>query len=241
MVGDKTRADLGKRDVLRRRSVIAMTVIFVALTILFFLGVDWLLQRRKEARAVAPAMAAAQEARVRLPSGVFFAPSHTWLNLFPSGRAWLGIDDFVVRLLERPRVRFLKEAGAQVGRGDPLLVLEDGERQLTVRSPVDARVTALNSKLLKKPGALRQAPFCEGWACELKPDRQSDLKSLMLGGESAGWMQGEFGRLRDVLAGAGPDLSPAMLQDGGPPIAGAMKHVGPDVWTRFEREFLEVR
>ena len=218
-----------------------MTVIFVALTILFFLGVDWILQRRKEARSVVPALAGAQEARVRLPSGVFFAPSHTWLNLFPSGRAWLGIDDFVVRLLERPRVRFLKETGSQVSRGDALLVIEDGERQLTVQSPLDGRVTALNSKLLKRPGALRQAPFCEGWACEIRPDRQADLKSLMLGDESAGWMQREFGRLRDVLAGAGPELSPAMLQDGGPPIAGAMKHVSREVWTRFEREFLEVR
>jgi len=218
-----------------------MTVIFVALTILLFLGVDWILQRRKEARSVVPAMVGAQEARVRLPSGVFFAPSHTWLNLFPSGRAWLGIDDFVVRLLERPRVRFLKESGSQVSRGDALLVIEDGERQLTVQSPLDARVIALNSKLLKSPGALRHAPFCEGWACELRPDRQADLKSLMLGDESAGWMQGEFGRLRDVLAGAGPALSPAMLQDGGPPIAGAMKHVSQEVWTRFEREFLAVR
>jgi hypothetical protein len=53
-------------------------------------------------------------------------------------------------------------------------------------------------------------------------------------------MRQEFRRLRDVLAGAGPELSPAMLQDGGAPIAGAMKHVAPEIWDRFEREFLEV-
>lgn len=52
-----------------------MTVLFVVLTIALFLGVDWVLHRGKVHVVVkGPATPA-----VRLPSGVFFAHSHTWL------------------------------------------------------------------------------------------------------------------------------------------------------------------
>jgi glycine cleavage system H lipoate-binding protein len=214
-----------------------MTVLFVVLTIVLALAVDWLLHRgRNEVVAAAPAPAS-----VRVPNGVFFARSHTWLNLFPSGHAWLGVDDFVVRLLDKPTVRFLVEPGAPVKRGAPLLSLEQGDRSLTVRAPIDGRVLAFNEALRTDPGLLQHSPFCEGWACDLRPDRYSDLKGLLLGDETRGWMEEEFGRLRDVFAGAGGEVEPAMLQDGGPPIAGAMKHVDGEVWKRFDHEFLEVR
>lgn len=214
-----------------------MTVILVVLTIAVFLGVDWLLHR---GRAVVPARVAARPA-VRLPTGVFFAPSHTWLSLFPTGAAWLGIDDFVAQLLDRPQVKFLAGRGDHVSRGAPLMKLSEDGRALTIRSPIDGRVTALNPALATDPGLLQRAPFSEGWACELTPDRPADLKSLLLGGESRDWLREEFARLRDLFAGAGGALEPAMLQDGGPPIAGAMRLAGADVWERFDHEFLEVR
>ncbi len=215
-----------------------MTVLFVVLTIVLALAVDWLVHGR---RASAPVAEAVTAATVRVPSGVFFARSHTWMNLFPSGHAWLGIDDFVSRLLTAPKVRFLVEPGAHVKRGEPVLSLEEGEHSLTVRSPIDGTILSFNGTLTDKPELLQKAPFCDGWALDIRPDRYSDMKALLLGDETHAWMEGEFGRLRDVFAGAGGEVQPAMLQDGGPPIAGAMKHVSDDVWKRFDREFLEVR
>jgi glycine cleavage system H protein len=214
-----------------------MTVLFVVLTIVVLLAVDWLVRRGK---APIPAPLAATPP-VRLPGGVFFARSHTWLNLFPSGHAWLGIDDFVARLLDDPRVTFLAEPGARVKRGDPLFKLEENGHAFTVRSPIHGEVLAVNHELAQEPGLLRRAPLLDAWAIEVAPARPADLKTLLLGDETRRWMGDEFARLRDVLAGAGGVLQPAMLQDGGPPVAGAMKLVGPEVWERFEREFLEVR
>jgi glycine cleavage system H lipoate-binding protein len=215
-----------------------MTVALVLIMVAGFLLADWLLHRRQRARTGAPA--AADVDVVRLPQGVFFAPSHTWLSLLPSGRAWLGLDDFVSRLLAEPQVEVLKLPGSRVKRGEPLLWVRDGGRGLTVRSPIDAAVVGVNPEI-GRPGALRSpAPFCERWACELEPERGSDLKALLLGEEARAWMQSEFRRLRDLLAAAGPALSPAALQDGGPPIAGALRDSDHDTWTRFEREFLEV-
>lgn len=214
-----------------------MTVLFVILTIVAFLAVDWLVRRGK-ARVPAPVV---ETPPVRLPQGVFFAKSHTWLNLFPSGRAWLGIDDFVARVLDDPRVTFLAEPGSRVKRGDPILRLEENGHSFTVRSPLAGDVLAVNERLAEEPGLLRRVPFVDGWAIEMAPERAADLKGLLLGDETRRWMGDEFARLRDLFAGAGGVLQPAMLQDGGPPVAGAMKLVGPEVWERFEKEFLEVR
>ena len=217
-----------------------MTVLLVLAMIAFFLGLDWVLHRRQRHAAPAPARAP-EGAALRLPQGVFFARSHTWLNLFPSGRAWLGVDDFVARLLDRPRVELLARPGDRVARGEPLFALAEGDHRLTVRSPLAARIVTVNPAIARRPAPPAAAPFFEGWVLEIEPERAADLKSMLIGEETTSWIRGEFARLRDVLAGAGPALSPAALQDGGAPAPGAMKHVAPEVWSRFEREFLEVR
>lgn len=217
-----------------------MTVIFVVLLIAAFIGLDWVLHYRGKART-SPAAAAPRPVQVRIPDGVFFARSHTWLHLFPSGSAWLGVDDFVSRLLAHPRIRLLREPGTAVARGEALFALEEGGRTLTVRSPVDARILAVNHELDRRSAGLQEAPFGDNWVVELRPDRPADLKHMLLGEETRGWIGEEFRRLRDVLAGAGPELVPAVLQDGGPAVAGAMTSAAPEVWERFDKEFLEVR
>jgi len=216
-----------------------MTVLFVVLCILAFLGLDWVVASRQ--RHAAHSSPAPAPAAVRLPRGVFFARSHTWLNLFPSGRAWLGLDDFVARLLDRPRLEILAAPGSRVARGEPLLALHEGAHRLTVRSPVDARVVAANPDLAGQAWPSRRPPFFESWILEIEPERPADVKDLLLGDETTGWIRGEFQRLRDLFAAGAPGLSPAVLQDGGAPVAGAMGQAGPEVWERFEREFLAVR
>jgi glycine cleavage system H lipoate-binding protein len=217
-----------------------MTVLLVLAMIALFLGLDWALQRSRR-RAARPQLQAVPASPIRLPHGVFFARSHTWLNLFPSGRAWLGVDDFVARLLDQPHVEVLAKPGAIVASGDPLFALTEGEHRLTVRSPLAARVVAVNPDVARPGAHTPQAAFFDGWVVEIEPRRAADLKTMLIGEETAAWMRDEFARLRDVFAGAGSALSPAALQDGGPPAPGAMRHVGAEVWSRFEQEFLEVR
>lgn len=222
-----------------------MTVILVALTILFFLGLDWLVhshRERSEAPASKPAPGMAP-GRVRVPAGLFFAPSHTWLNLFPTGRVTLGVDDFVSRLIDSPRISLLKRAGEPVAKGEPILTLESDTRSLTVRSPIDGEIVTSNANLVAAPRLLREALFSDGWAYAVKPRSVRDVKSLLLGDESRDWIRGEFARLRDFFATTGPEpeLSPALLQDGGAPVTGALAAMDAAEWQRFETEFLAVK
>jgi glycine cleavage system H protein len=180
---------------------------------------------------------------MRLPEGVFFAKSHTWLSLFPSGKVRLGVDDFVAGVLENPQIKLVKNAGEQVEKGDPIIVLEQGDRHLTVRSPLAGRIVAANSELQEQPERLRTALFSDGWAYTLQPAKAEELRELMLGAVSRNWMMAELRRLRDLLAGAVPSgtLAPVSLQDGGTPAPGVLKHLGTDEWKRFEDQFLQVQ
>lgn len=163
-----------------------MTVIFVVMTILFFLGLDAIVRRVRAKKAVpATLVQTAQPAYpVRLPDGIFFARSHTWLSLFPSGKVRLGVDDFVGRLLDKPQVEFLKSVGDTVRKGDPLFALSEGGRTLTVRAPMDGRIAGLNEELPKNPGLLKENLFSDGWAYTIQPEKPSELRQMLLGEET---------------------------------------------------------
>ncbi|HTP14019.1 MAG TPA: biotin/lipoyl-containing protein [Bacteroidota bacterium] len=223
-----------------------MTVLFVVTTILVFLTIDFFVRRareRKNVRAVATVPGAAVHSiPVRIPEGIFFAPSHTWLNIVPSGKVYLGVDDFVSRLLDKPRVTLLNKEGDKVRKGDPIVLLQEDGRELTIHAPVDGEILSVNEPLQSKPEMMKELLFTDGWAYLFKPKRPSELKNMLLGEETRQWLAEEFRRLRDVFAGISQhgELVPALLQDGGPPVAGVMKQMPESVWNRFEREFLEV-
>jgi len=220
-----------------------MTVIFVVATIIFFLGVDWLVRWVRQRKA--PAAASAVQPAiipVRTPEGIFFARSHTWLNLFPSGRVRLGVDDFVSSLLDNPEVTLMRSPGERVDRGDPLIALSDGERRLIIRAPIAGEILAVNNALEKDSALMRKKLFSDGWAYAIRPNGVEELRAMLLGEESRHWIAEEVRRLRDLLAGIGPTgtLAPVALQDGGAPAPGLLKHLDASAWKRFEAEFLSV-
>jgi glycine cleavage system H protein len=217
-----------------------MTALFVILTISAFILVDYILNRRTEAaRASQPVVFSQQP--LRIPDGIFFSPSHTWLNLFPSGKVRIGVDDFVARMLNNPEITFLKQPGDIVARGESLLRLKEKGHELTVYSPIEGKVESVNEELLHNPEFLKTSLFQNGWSFVVKPRRTSDLKQFILGSESRTWIQREFGRLRDMFALSGaPEFAPAMLQDGGPVVANAMDNMDQRVWQQFENDFMKV-
>lgn len=222
-----------------------MTVLFVVMTILIFLTMD-VIVRRVRARKAVPAtreLATPPAYPVRLPDGIFFARSHTWMSLFPSGKIRLGVDDFVGRLLDKPRIEYLKGVGDSVEKGEPLFALSEGGRTLTMRAPLGGKVVGINENLPRRPELLKESLFSDGWAFTIQPEKPSELRQMLLGEETRRWIPQEFRKLRDVFATtpAEDNLVPALLQDGGPPVAGALKQMGPDVWQNFEEEFLKVR
>jgi glycine cleavage system H lipoate-binding protein len=184
--------------------------------------------------------AGAQPCLLRVPEGIFFAKSHTWLSLFPSGKVRLGVDDFVANLLERAGVTLVKNEGDHVEKGEPLLVLSENGQALTMRAPISGEIVSVNEKLEEGLGLRHADLFSDGWAYTIQPSRPDELRGLLLGSESRSWMSEELRRLRDFFANAIANGVPIpALQDGGAPAPGALLHLGPEVWKRFEQQFLQ--
>ena len=222
-----------------------MTALLVALTIILFLVIDWAVRRRKEKVPQPQPAAQAMDGTypIRIPNGIFFAKSHTWVNLFPSGKVQLGLDDLVGRVLVKPEILFLKQEGEKVEKGDPILALVEGERRLTVRSPISGEILSVNYGLKENPQLMHESLFADGWAFSIQPTRPEELRVMALGSESSSWMQEEFRRLREFLAGfvASTGQPILALQDGGAPAPGALEHLDAAAWQRFEEDFLNVR
>ncbi|MCX6137282.1 MAG: hypothetical protein NTV54_07295 [Ignavibacteriales bacterium] len=216
-----------------------MTVLLVIAVIVLFLSIDWFAQPKKLRLKFAPKIVGTIAPSVRTPAGLFFSKSHTWMNVFPSGKLRMGIDDFIGNLMKQPEVAFLKSAGDDVKKGEPIMTLTEGNRSLTVRSPLDATILSVNQSLTQRPELMRDSLFSEGWAMTVQPKRFAEVKRFMLGEEAQAWIPGEFQRLRDVLAGVG---SPALatMQDGGMPISGVLAELSEEACKQIDQEFMQV-
>lgn len=221
-----------------------MTVLFVIGTILFFLILEWFVRwMRGEERSHTVTSVQRLHYPVRVPEGIFFSRSHTWINLLPSGKLRLGIDDFLARLIENPEIKFLKHEGDEVRRGEPLFGLVSGNHVLSIQCPIDGRILEVNNILANRPEALREQLFSDGWGYLIQPKRMTQLRDFFIGTETRAWIREEFHRLGDFFAGVGrtEGVDPAFMQDGGLPMPGILKKMDDATWKEFEREFLQMQ
>ena len=103
-----------------------MTVIFLIVSIILFLTIDWIYRHIGKRKSMPSALPISMNGNrrsfsIRIPEGVFFTKSHTWLNLFPSGKVQFGIDDFIGMLMKQPQISLLKNIGDKVKKGEPIL------------------------------------------------------------------------------------------------------------------------
>jgi glycine cleavage system H lipoate-binding protein len=231
-----------------------MVAILVVLTILVFVLADVAVQRYRASRpspaSPRPAGRAAdlilpelQVERFALPGGVFFHRGHTWANLLFSGHVKVGVDDFLQRLLGRVDGITLPPQGVEVKAGQPFAVLRQGERSLTLLSPVDGVVAAVNGEVAKSPALLKRDPYTRGWLVAVEPrDLAASLPALHVGERAAGWLRGELTRMRDflheTLEGHRDALVGATAADGGLSAEGLLERLDDDSLAGFEARFL---
>jgi len=224
-----------------------MTVIFLIVSILFFLSIDWLYRHWKKNKSLSIASPILKDSShtsfpIRIPEGIFFTKSHTWLNLYPSGKVQIGVDDLLSLALRQPHVSLLKRVGNIIKRGEPILEFTYNNNRLTIQSPIEGKILSVNDKLVHNPKLLKDAPFNDGWAYTIKPNKLADLKHFMIGSDIRQWMVDELNKLRDFVAGLGKNMQSKtlILQDGGFPMGGFLEMMDTDRWKLFEQNFLTV-
>ena len=192
-----------------------MVAIFVVLTIIAFLLIDFVVQRVQAHRAgsstpspdalkaeVDPMEAFSLQAdSITVPSAYFFHRGHTWLKFSSPNRARVGLDDFAQKVLGRIEALQFPRIGELVRQGDALFMVQVGERKLFLPAPSDGIVTHINAELAATPASLHSSPFESGWVCELKPENVSqNIHELLSGEDAVQWELHELNRLKKFIA-----------------------------------------
>lgn len=217
-----------------------MVAALLFISVVVLLLVDLVLERRRStasgsARPAAPALAEGPA----LPAGLFVYSGHSWAEILRSGQVRVGIDGLVGYLVGAVDRVIPRAIGVLVRQGEPLVSIEQGGRQLVLAAPVTGKVTFHNDPLLARPATLKRGTYGENWVCVLQPTHLAEeIGSLRVARVASEWFRQEFRRLADCLADLAPAKAGMAMQDGGMPVAGALRELPDEAWARFQGEFL---
>ena len=223
-----------------------MVMVLVVLTFVVFIALDYFVFSRQHAEAAfpahetRPAVEALPAVRQAIPVGISLQPTFTWSRFGPAGEAYVGVHPMLVGLIGEACEFELLDAGAHVGRGDPLVRLAQGGHRLTVRSPIGGRVEHVNRQVT---GETRWRDLEEnngGWLYRIRPETATEESPGWLRGESAAaWTRRQYGLLRDFLHDTLADGHLGfVMADGGELPVGILEDMDGSVWAALEERFL---
>jgi glycine cleavage system H protein len=188
---------------------------------------------RPAARTAArPAGATVVPGWFQVPAGVHLHPGHTWARLEPDGLVSVGADDFAHKLVG-PAVIDLPALGTKVAQGEPAMEMGDGERRVSMLSPIDGTVVAVNAAGREKADGTED-PYGAGWLFKVKAPRlAANLRQLFTDLPAHQLMEQASERLAMRMS---PELG-RVLQDGGVPIHGIGRALAGDEWDELARSF----
>ena len=216
-----------------------MVAILVALTFILAVAIDALIRKRQRAKVPLSAVA---KPIPRFPLGYFLTPGHVWLNLQPSGKLYLGLDELIQRTLGKVNSISLRKQGEKVERGEVLAVLSQGDRDIRLLSPINGTIEKTNVGLEKSPQNLMTSPYRNGWFYVLRPTNLAEnLHHFVVADKAKAWWSQEMKRLRDFVRTRIPQeaLAGATLLDGGPPLDEIVEHLDKKSFEEFEALFLQ--
>ncbi len=221
-----------------------MVALLVALTFIAAIVIDGLVRRGREVRETVELTSFARSA-VKLapayPAGYFLSEGHTWLNLRASGNLQVGLDEMIGRLVGKVTKVQFKNTGEEVRKGEPLAVLYQGEKKITLYSPIDGVIVQKNLEMEKTPQRFGVDSYKNGWFYQIKPKNLSeDLKNFKIAEKTKAWWSQELNRLREFVRGHVPQeaLAGQTLADGGTSIDGLVEHFDTKTTEEFEAQFL---
>lgn len=230
-----------------------MTAILVVLTIVLFIVIDYLIHR-KEGNAIIQAVnqvvnepqhikgngSEIREKDIRLPTGVFLHPKHTWAHILQSGKVKVGIDDFIAKITGTIDRITLPAIGDVIKQGQTFFSINSGNKKLEFVAPVSGKIIQVNNDLLENPELLKE-PYNFGWFAVIEPvNLSSNLMNLKIAEDAIDWLTSEFRHFREFLVTTanGQRFAVQTLPDGGLPAANILNQLSEEHWKRFQNEFL---
>ncbi len=218
-----------------------MTVLLVLAFFAFFIGLDYVLSRRRLAResraqalAQQPALEPAWVAGYQMPESLFYHRGHTWARPLDADTVLVGLDDFARRLIGAPDHLRLPTRGDWLHQGGRAFTVKLDGKGAELVSPVEGEVVEVNREVVEKPALASEDPYGRGWVLRVKaPNLASNLRNLLSGRLARKWMEDS----REALELRLMAFSGSVLQDGGEPASDLGRHLTAGDWNRLVNEF----
>jgi glycine cleavage system H protein len=112
------------------------------------------------------------------PEDLIFSEEHEWIE---SGKspARMGISDYAQKELTDVVYVELPEIGAEVSKGDSIIVLESVKATSDVYAPASGKITEVNGDLEDNPQKINEDPYGAGWLVGMEISDSSDLDGMM--------------------------------------------------------------
>ena len=180
---------------------------------------------------------------LKIPQGIFFSGNHTWAHMSKTGSATVGLDDMLLHITGDINLRNLKKQGEQIAKNEMIGEIVNNGNILKILAPVSGEILEMNSSLLSDPGAITDDPYHNGWIYRMKPSKWSaETRTYRIAEEATAWFEQELVRFKDFLSQNALNISPEtarlVLQDGGEISDHSLAGLPPEVWSRFQEEFL---
>ncbi|MCE1189194.1 MAG: hypothetical protein LWX56_08620 [Ignavibacteria bacterium] len=217
-----------------------MVALFVALTFIIFLVIDFFVLRSQ--KKVHPAFmpnSVFDKSSIYFPGKYLLSKGHIWLQALKNDTYKLGLDEFVVRAMNNIVINTIAEEGTKIKKGDVLFSGTAGGHPVAFYAPVGGTVSQINTNILNKN---IEDIYNEDWGVILQVESQAKIQEIAFEAVKAkAWMQSEFKRLKDFLTiqTAEPELAGLTMADGGNIAEGAVSMLSDKVVAAFENDFLK--
>lgn len=214
-----------------------MVALFVLVTFVVLIAVDYVLHREKyqfpvvETETETPTVASVSG--VSLPTTLAYHPGHTWALNQGNGHIRVGVDEFAAALLGEIDHLELPKRGRWLQQGDRGWTVFTEHGPIAMPAPAEGEVISINEKALLNPELVAQDPYNLGWLIEIRsPEAEVNFRNLLSGNLAMRWMEESVATLRKALK-ATP--SAAQKQPQLPDRLGSQ--LQDDQWTSLTSQF----
>jgi glycine cleavage system H lipoate-binding protein len=172
----------------------------------------------------------------RVPQNLFFHRGHSWMKPAGADMASVGMDDYAAKLLGSADSVSLPAVGTTLRQGEKGWAFRVAGETISMLSPVDGEVVAVNQAAVADPSLASRDPLGEGWLVKVKgSDTARSARNLLNGKIAARWIEDRIDSLRQET-----DPSVGLVyQDGGLPVDGLARALYGDEWAaRVKEQFL---
>ena len=115
----------------------------------------------------------------RVDQSCLYSSEGIWVR-FEDGVAKLGLSDFLQQRSGDIAFIDVKPVGTVLALDDEFASIETVKVNVMLASPVSGKIVRVNPALDMKPELINQAPFGDGWVCEVEADNMDAAKGLLL-------------------------------------------------------------